>query len=356
MGSVDGVLSVRVCRMREKRLLGRMLLVGLAFSVSEPLDVSPIASASDRVLQSFAAQTAVSPLPPPSMLPPAKVALGERLFHDPVLSGREKLSCSACHDLNAGGTIRLPRTIGYDGQVHAFNAPTIFNVGSNYRLGWRGKFTSLIVQNQAVLNDSGLMAANWPRLLSRLTNHTEYHALFRQVYGEPPTQETVLDALVAFQMSLATPNAPFDRYLLGDDSALNSTEKEGFKLFMEYGCVSCHQGANIGGNMFQIFGVFADPGASEIAVDSNLDERLQASEGDETVFRVPSLRNVEVTAPYFHDGRAATLPEAIAIMGRSQLGRELSESDIDSLAAFLNSLTGEYNGRRLSTIADEAAR
>lgn len=342
--------------MKKGKRTGLMLLAALAFSTLKPLHDHPVASDSSRVGQSYATQTAVSPLPPPPILPPEKVALGERLFHDPILSGREKLSCSACHDLKTGGTVRLPRTIGYDGQVHAFNAPTIFNVGSNYRLGWRGKFTSLIIQNAAVLNDRGLMAANWPKLLSRLTDSPDYHASFHQVYGGPPTQETVLDALVAFQMSLVTPNARFDRFLLGDEGALNSKEKDGFKLFIEYGCVSCHQGANIGGNMFQIFGVFADPDASEIAVNANLDERLQASEGDETVFRVPSLRNVEVTAPYFHDGRAATLREAIAIMGRSQLGRDLSQSDIANLEAFLKTLTGEYNGKRLSTIADEAAR
>lgn len=342
--------------MRQKLWYTLMVLVGLAISVSEIIPTQLSASPSDDVLRTSAAQSAVSPLPPPATLPPAKVALGERLFHDPVLSGREKLSCSGCHDLKAGGTIKLPRTIGYDGQIHAFNAPTIFNVGSNYRLGWRGKFTSLVVQNEAVLNDRGLMAANWPRLLSRLSDDPGYSASFRQVYGAPPTHETVLDALVTFQMSLVTPNAPFDRFLLGDKAALNPIEKEGFRLFIEYGCVSCHQGANIGGNMFQIFGVFAAPGAPDIAIESDMDRRLQASEGDASVFRVPSLRNVEVTAPYFHDGSAATLREAIAIMGRSQLGRELSESDVATLETFLNSLTGEYNGKRLSTTADEMGR
>lgn len=342
--------------MRKTKRYGLMVLVGLATSISAIFPNEPSAAASDEVLQTSAAQSALSPLPPPVILPPSKVILGERLFHDPVLSGREKLSCSVCHDLKAGGTIRLPRTIGYDGQIHAFNAPTIFNVGSNYRLGWRGKFTSLIVQNEAVLNDRGLMAANWPRLLSRLRDDPEYLASFRQVYGAPPTRETVLDALVTFQMSLATPNAPFDRFLLGDKAALNPTEKEGYRLFIDYGCVSCHQGANIGGNMFQIFGVFAQPGAAEVAVNSDLDERLQASDGDGSVFRVPSLRNVEVTAPYFHDGSAETLQEAIAVMGRSQLGRELPQNDIDSLQAFLTSLTGEYNGKRLSAIADETDR
>lgn len=315
-----------------------------------------VAFSQDAALQDPASQSALSPLPPPPGLPVAKVALGERLFHDPLLSGREKLSCSACHDLETGGTVRLPRTIGYDGQVHAFNAPTIFNVGNNYRLGWRGRFTSLVVQNEAVLNDPGLMAANWPLLLSRLTREQSYLSAFRQVYGGPPSRETVLDALVAFQMSLMTPNAPFDRFLKGDKGALTPVQQEGYRLFVDYGCVSCHQGVNIGGNMFQIFGVFGSPDAEGPPRPSDLDKRLQATDGDESVFRVPSLRNVEITAPYFHDGRAVTLRDAIAVMGRSQLGRELSESDIANLEAFLKSLTGEYNGKRLSAVVTETAR
>jgi cytochrome c peroxidase len=236
-------------------------------------------------------------------LDPAKVTLGKRLFHDPILSGAGGLSCSSCHDLSTGGSIRVPRSIGYDARVHAFNAPTIFNVGNNYRLGWRGRFTSLFAQNEAVLLDPALMAAEWPTLLSRLTRNETYLAAFRQHFGGAPRRESVLDALVQFQMSLATPNAPFDRFLSGDSGALSTAEKRGLKLFMEYGCVSCHQGANIGGNMFQIFGVFGPPDAEAMPTPGELDARLQLPDSEEDVFRVPSLRNVEVTAPYFHDGR-----------------------------------------------------
>lgn len=315
-----------------------------------------VAVSHDAALATSAYQSALSPLPPPPALPPAKVALGERLFHDRRLSGREKLSCSTCHDLKIGGTVRLPRTIGYDGQIHAFNAPTIFNVGNNYRLGWRGRFTSLIVQNEAVLNDRGLMAANWPVLLSRLMSDLSYLDAFRDIYGIPPNKDVVLDALVTFQMSLSTPNAAFDRFLNGDKSALTALEKEGFGIFVDYGCVSCHQGVNIGGNMFQIFGVFGSPEAHSPPTPSDLDRQLQEPDDEDVVFRVPSLRNVEVTGPYFHDGRAETLRDAIAIMGRSQLGRELSETDVFKLEAFLKSLTGEYNGKRLSAVVTETDR
>jgi len=316
-----------------------------------------VALPGEDTSQSYSPQpNAFSPLAPLESLDAAKVALGERLFHDPILSGRGKLSCSGCHNLKTGGTVRLPRTIGYDGRVHAFNAPTIFNVGNNYRLGWRGKFTSLAVQNEAVLADPGLMAADWPTLLSRLTQDVIYLAAFRQHYGSAPTRDSVLDALVQFQKSLATPNAPFDRFLMGDKDALSLSEKQGLTLFAEYGCVSCHQGANIGGNMFQIFGVFGPPDTGAMPTPLDRDKRLPVPDGEEDVFRVPSLRNVEVTAPYFHDGSAPTLREAIAVMGRSQLGRELTESDIEALHAFLKSLTGEYNGKRLSTDIIETSR
>jgi cytochrome c peroxidase len=299
---------------------------------------------------------ALSPLPPPASLNPGKVLLGERLFHDPVLSGEGRLSCSTCHNLKTGGTVRVPRTIGYKGKVHAFNAPTIFNVGTNYRLGWRGRFTSLSVQNEAVLDDPNLMAADRSTVLSRLRQDETYLSAFRQRYGALPSRENVLDALVTFQMSLATPNAPFDRFLNGDQAALAPAARHGLKLFMDYGCVSCHQGANVGGNMFQIFGVFGPPDAEVLQTRSDLDKRLSVPDGDADVFRVPSLRNVEVTAPYFHDGSVATLRKAIAVMGRSQLGRQLSPNDIADLEAFLKSLTGEYDGKRLTTVVTQPAR
>ncbi|MFN7104305.1 MAG: cytochrome-c peroxidase [Pseudorhizobium sp.] len=298
---------------------------------------------------------ALSALPPAPELDHGKVALGERLFHDPILSRRGTLSCSSCHDLASGGTIPVKRTTGYDGRMHAFNAPTIFNVGNNYRLGWRGRFTALPVQNEAVLLDRNLMSNDWQTLLPRLLQDDGYRASFKSVYGQVPGRDNVLDALVTYQRSLVTPNAAFDRFLQGDASALSPQQMQGYKLFRSFGCVSCHQGSNIGGNMFQIFGVFADPqeGASAAKAPQWAPLRID-QEGD--TFRVPSLRNVEVTAPYFHDGRAATLEEAVAIMGVSQLGRQLTHSDIGAIVAFLKSLTGDYNGERLQSPSSKDRR
>lgn len=290
----------------------------------------------------------LAPLQPTGYLNPARVALGGQLFSDPILSSMNRLSCISCHDLTKGGTVNERRTVGYKGRVHRFNAPTIFNVGSNYRLGWRGDFTSLEEQNEKVLLDENLMAATWPMLLERLRNSQVYSSMFQRIYGHPVDRGDLLDALATFQRSLSTPNSPFDRYLAGDTNALTPKEVEGYRLFKDYGCASCHQGSNIGGNMFQKFGIFSPPPTGDSESDGDMGRyTLTGQEADKEVFRVPSLRNVAVTAPYFHDGRVSSLPAAVQIMARSQLGRTLTANDTDTLVAFLKTLTGEYNGHKL---------
>lgn len=285
----------------------------------------------------------------------SKIALGEKLFGDPILSGKNGLSCSSCHDLSAGGTIGLMRTIGYNGKMHRFNAPTIFNVSKNYRLGWRGNFTSLEAQNDAVIVDPNLMASDWGSLLSKLSSSQTYNRSFLQIYGRRVKKEDVLDVLVSFEQSLITPNARFDRYLRGDAAALSDEEKKGYELFKGYGCTSCHQGANIGGNLFEKFGVFLSPDArqdphaiGDTADDGDLGRlTITHDEDDRGVFRVPSLRNVAVTAPYFHDGRTQSLSEAVSLMSRIQLGQDADKDDVDAIVAFLKTLTGEYKGHAL---------
>ena len=293
------------------------------------------------------------PLAPVRIVPTldvGRVELGKQLFSDKILSSKQAFSCASCHDLTKGGTVAVSRTIGYRGKMHRFNSPTIFNVGNNYRLGWRGDFTSLEAQNEKVLMDENLMAIDWDTLLRRLEFHPMYSVRFQQLYGTPADRSNVLDALATFQRSLTTPNAPFDRYLQGDTLALSADARQGYELFQAYGCASCHQGSNIGGNMFQKFGIFTEPVADGDAVDDGDLGRwtITGADRDKGVFRVPSLRNVEVTAPYFHDGRTETLREAVSIMGRSQLGRDLTRQDLTALVAFLKSLTGEFEGKSLS--------
>ncbi|WP_315855764.1 cytochrome-c peroxidase [Rhizobium leguminosarum] len=290
----------------------------------------------------------LAPLEDGPALEPKAVELGRQLFSDPILSANQDFSCMTCHDLSTGGTVHVPRPLGPHGEEYRFNAPTVFNVGSIYRLGWRGDFTSLERQNEKVLLDEGLMAVSWPALMSRLQQNRAYATSFEEAYGRAPDRANILDALSAFQRSLTTPNSAFDRYLEGDTTALSTMQLEGYRLFKDYGCASCHQGANVGGNMFQRFGIFASPPVGEPPNDGDLGRyTLTGKESDKGVFRVPSLRNVEVTAPYFHDGRAATLAQAVGIMGVSQLGRKLTPEEIANLVEFLKSLTGEYHGSKL---------
>lgn len=312
---------------------------------------APISSAGDRA-DGFVTDEAISPVVPPRPLHAGKVSLGRQLFHDPILSRKGMLSCSSCHDLRTGGTVPVSRTVGYEGRVHTFNAPTIFNVGNNHRLGWRGTTTSLAKQNLKVLLDPNLMGSQWDLLLPRLNANEMYRRQFTALYGGVADADTVLDALVTFQKSLVTPDAPFDRYLKGNEGAISTQQKLGYRLFRDHGCISCHQGSNVGGNMLQIFGVFGDPESGEAMDESGVVARLDDNDRRPNLFRVPSLRNVALTAPYFHDGRTETLREAISIMATSQLGRTLPDSDIEAIEAFLKSLTGTYDGKALSSAAE----
>jgi cytochrome c peroxidase len=310
----------------------------------------PYADNKDAPHDGLRRREPLAPLPPPPALDALKVELGRRLFSDTILSGDGARACASCHDLNAGGTVHVERMAGYTGKMNAYNPPTVFNAGNSYRLGWRGNFTSLEELSEKVLLDANLMAANWQVLLQRLRASDLYAPLFERAFGRRPDPADVIDALATFQRSLITPGAPFDRYLGGDLAALTQDEAAGYALFKSRGCASCHQGSNIGGNMFQRFGIFAAPTRNtDAATDAGLGRwTITGAERDKRVFRVPSLRNVEVTAPYFHDGQTESLPEAVVIMARSQLGRELPATEVSSIVAFLKTLTGYYNGHRLT--------
>jgi cytochrome c peroxidase len=279
----------------------------------------------------------------------AKADLGERLFHDVALSGSRTVACASCHLLDRGGDDGRSQPIGADGRPLDFNAPTLFNVALNYRLNWRGNFRTLEEHNEAVLLDRRLMHATWEELLPRLRSEKDYVRSFAAIYGDGPTRAQVLDALAAFQRSLLTPNARFDRYLAGERDAITPEEERGYQLFKSYGCAACHQGANVGGNLSQRFGVFSEPIITQWRrTNADLGRfAFTGAENDRYLFRVPSLRNVAVTAPYFHNGAVASLPEAVDIMARVQLGRELPTEDRDLIVKFLTTLTGEYRGRSL---------
>ncbi len=291
----------------------------------------------------------ISPLPRTIDLPAAKLSLGERLFRDTRLSRDDTIACSTCHDLNQGGTDRRQFSKGVGGTVGSINAPTVFNSGFNFVQFWDGRAATLEEQAAGPINNPIEMASNWEQVLTKLRADAGYRADFARIYPDGLTAINVADAIATFERSLVTPDSPFDRYLRGDTNALTADEREGYRRFKDYGCSSCHQGVNIGGNLFQQFGVMGDYFAGKRALTDADQGRYNVTrrEEDRHVFKVPGLRNVALTAPYFHDGSAQTLEDAVAIMGRFQLGRELSDEDRRLIVAFLHTLTGRWKGQAL---------
>jgi cytochrome c peroxidase len=285
----------------------------------------------------------IAPVPTVAPLDPAKVRLGERLFRDVRLSHDNRRACASCHRLDRGGDDGQVRSIGADGRPLDFNTPTVFNAALSFRLNWRGNFRTLEEQAEAVLLDTRLMATSWAALIAKLRADQTYRDAFNSAYGQPPARPLVLDALAAFERSLVTPRAPFDRYLRGESDAIGPEEKRGYELFKSHGCAACHQGVNVGGNLFQRFGIFDDPVVVGPPTKADLGRfALTGKAEDRSVFRVPSLRNVARTAPYFHDGRVETLEQAVEEMARTQLGRRIAPREVDLIVRFLHTLTGEY--------------
>jgi cytochrome c peroxidase len=332
-----------IARVRATLMAAAVLGLGIGVTLPSPIGPTTAPAAAPPPGEPIA------PLPVGAALDPRRVALGERLFHDVRVSRDGGRACATCHPLDRGGMDGRPRARTADGSLHPRNTPTIFNVGLSAFLNWDGVARTLEEHAEIVLLSPSLMNTTWPDLLARLRGPEGYRAEFEQIYAEGPTRRTVLDALAAFERSLQTPNARFDRYLRGEIAALDTVEQRGYQRFKAYGCASCHQGANVGGNMFQKFGVFPEgPGPFRLEADQG---RYQVTSvpRDRGVFRVPSLRNVEVTAPYFHDGRTATLERAVETMATVQLGRRLEPEDIESIVRFLRTLTGEYHGRPVAS-------
>jgi cytochrome c peroxidase len=323
-------------------------LIGALFTVLLVLQARGTIDARDRFSLALGGEP-ITPLPRDALLDTDKVRLGEMLFHDARLSRNNVLACASCHVLTEGGDDNRTRSEGSDGALLDFNAPTVFNVALNFRLNWRGNFRTLEEQNEAVLRNPDLMNTTWEELLPKLRADETYADAFARIYGGAPAPAHVLDALATFQRSLITPDGRFDRRLRGEHDAITPDEARGYQLFKDYGCVACHQGVNVGGNLFQRFGIFRDPFTEGPIRTADLGRfTITDAQDDRFVFRVPSLRNVAVTAPYFHDGRAQTLEQAIEEMARSQLGRVLTAQEIGLIAGFLRTLTGEYRGQVVS--------
>jgi cytochrome c peroxidase len=297
-----------------------------------------------RARQQFEAIPSAPPELPGNPATPAKVLLGKMLFFEPRLSASHVISCNSCHNLGLGGADAEPTSIGHRWQHGGRNAPTVLNAVLNKAQFWDGRAKDLEQQaGGPIANpiEMGSPEAHVAEQLKGIPGYREYFASAFPGEADPITLANVQKALAVFEATLITPNAPFDRFLQGKADALSAEQKAGLTLFMDKGCSSCHSGINIGGGMYAPFGVIEKPGAELLPPDDKGRFLVTKTPSDEYVFKVPTLRNIALTAPYFHTGQAWDLRQAVAVMGTSQLGTQLSDNEINKITAFLASLTGE---------------
>jgi cytochrome c peroxidase len=268
----------------------------------------------------------ITPIPVPATLDPRRVTLGDQLFHDRRLSHDNTVSCGSCHDTSTNGASANARDRDTNGSLLPFNTPTVFNAALNFRLTWEGNVRTLEREAEGGLGN--FMGPSAEEAVAKISADPAMAQRFRDAYGRAPDAAALLDAIATLERSLLTPGGRFDRWLAGETSAISPEELSGYQLFKSLGCISCHQGVNVGGNLFQRHGIFRALGTPE-----------------PELVRVPSLRNVAATAPYFHDGSAETLNEAVRQMGLAQLDRVLTDLQVGSIVAFLGTLTGTYRGR-----------
>lgn len=285
----------------------------------------------------------VQPIVPVADLDPEVVALGRRLFSDARLSGDGTISCASCHLLANGGDDDRQASIGIGGQMGEVNAPTVLNSVFNFRQFWDGRAATLENQVDGPIESPAEMGSTWEHVLEVLRSDPSYVMAFQSAFQDDVRPEHVRHAISTFEASLTTPNSRFDQWLRGEDAALTERELRGYQLFKEYQCISCHQGVNLGGTMYQRLGVMSDYFTRTRKERSSDLGRFNTTgnELDRHVFRVPGLRNVAVTAPYFHDGSAKTLSDAVRVMIEHQLGREVDDADVELIADFLETLSGD---------------
>jgi len=297
----------------------------------------------ERPLRELVADT-FEALPAATDLDRGKVLLGRRLYHDPQLSGDGTLSCSTCHMLSHGGAEPRATSIGIRGQRGPINSPTVLNAVHNFRQFWDGRAADLTEQAAGPIANPIEMGGEWPTILERLGADEEYVSQFEGAYGEDGlTQENVLDAIVQYERYLVTPSA-FDRWLGGEDDALTEPQQRGLRRFVELGCTTCHRGRNLGGTMYQRMGLVHDyfeRRGGEVTEADLGRFNVTGEDEDRHRFKVPTLRNVELTSPYFHDGSEPELAGAVRTMAHVQLDQEPSDEQVADLVAFLESLTGE---------------
>jgi cytochrome c peroxidase len=315
----------------------KLKTLSAALFATVAVSVSGISMAYEEIIS--VRQEPVQPIQPAKVSDPQLVKLGAMLFFDPRLSKSGFISCNSCHNLSRGGSDNLKTSIGDKWQEGPINSPTVLNSSLNVAQFWDGRAADLKEQAGGPIANPGEMAFTHELAVEMLQSVPGYTLEFRKAFGTDKINiDMVTDAIAAFEETLVTPNAKFDKWLAGDDDAMTPTELRGWELFKTSGCVACHNGAALGGNSFQKMGL-VEPYHTSAAAEGR--SAVTGKDADRFNFKVPTLRNVELTYPYFHDGGADTLVEAVDIMGRLQLGKQFTPEENAAIVAFLKTLTGD---------------
>ncbi|MEZ9537152.1 cytochrome-c peroxidase [Shewanella sp. 10N.286.51.B8] len=270
---------------------------------------------------------------------PEKVELGKMLFFEPRLSMSGFISCNSCHNLSLGGVDALPTSIGHEWQQGPINSPTVLNADYMLAQFWDGRAATLKEQAAGPIDNPKEMGYTHDLAVDTIASMPAYVARFNDIYGSNEVNiDRITDAIATFEKTLVTPNSPFDKYLEGDKKAISADAQTGYQLFKDKGCVACHNGPAVGGTMYMKMGLI-----KPFHTDNPAEGRkgVTGKEADKFVFKVPTLRNIELTYPYFHDGSVWNLDEAVNTMADIQLGQKMSAKETAQMVEFLNSLTGE---------------
>ncbi len=302
-------------------------------------DDSPVSSKLVPVITPKFLEFYFSPKLEQPILDTRKVELGRRLFHDPVLSSNGSVSCASCHNISNGGADARARSIGVSGRPSSRNSPSVLYVGEQISQFWDGRASTLELQMDGPIKHPDEMGNNWPTIERKLQSLSHYNDQFKEIYNSAPHVDDIKDAISTFERSLVYANSSFDKFLASDVGALSVEEQEGASLFVEIGCASCHQGPLLGGSMYQKLGVFTEYYDGESDNSDAGRFNVTHNESDKNFFKVPSLRNIEKTAPYLHDGSIDTLEAIVELMAYYQLGRQLEVDERTKIVAFLKALT-----------------
>ena len=325
-------------------MLRKTKAIALALGCCFPVPTMAQDDLMARAKQQFQPIPTTPPELPGNAASVAKVELGKMLYFDPRLSASHTISCNSCHSIGLGGADAEPTSLGHRWQHGGRNAPTVFNAVLNTAQFWDGRAKDLEEQAGGPMVNPLEMASPPAHVAEQLKGIPGYRDAFAKAFpgeSDPISLANAQKAIAVFEATLITPNAPFDLFLKGDGNGLSAIQKQGLALFIDKGCASCHNGINVGGGMYAPFGVAEKPGAEFLPPADKGRFMVTKTPSDEYVFKVPTLRNIALTAPYFHTGQAWDLRQAVGVMGTSQLGVRLTDDEIDKITAFLGSLTGE---------------